>query len=206
MSSRDQILASVKRNQPPTCILPESPNFKQEPVVLAEKFKGVLESIGGKVHRVNGLEPAIATLQQQFGKDGRMLTVLEPFRAIAAFYDHKGDPHLLENVEVAIIKAHFAVAENGAVWVSDDLLPNRVLPFICQHLVAVIDVKQVVPTMHDAYNRIGASEYGFGTFIAGPSKTADIEQSLVLGAHGPKTMTVFLLDLMIPEAGGMAGF
>ena len=48
--------------------------------------------------------------------------------------------------------------------------------------------------MHEAYDLIGDKDYGFATFIAGPSKTADIEQSLVLGAHGPKTMTVFLLD------------
>ncbi|MNW08326.1 Lactate utilization protein C [compost metagenome] len=47
--------------------------------------------------------------------------------------------------------------------------------------------------MHEAYQKIADSVYGFGTFIAGPSKTADIEQSLVLGAHGPKNMTVFIL-------------
>ena len=67
------------------------------------------------------------------------------------------------------------------------------LPFICQHLVAVIDAQNIVATMQVAYDRIAGTQYGFGTFIAGPSKTADIEQSLVLGAHGPKTMTVFIL-------------
>jgi L-lactate dehydrogenase complex protein LldG len=99
----------------------------------------------------------------------------------------------LEDVDVAIIDAHFGVAENGSVWVTEDIIKERVLPFICQHLVAILDRKNIVPTMHDAYNVIGDKEYGFSTFIAGPSKTADIEQSLVLGAHGPKTMTVFLL-------------
>jgi L-lactate dehydrogenase complex protein LldG len=56
-----------------------------------------------------------------------------------------------------------------------------------------LNKKDIVPTMHEAYKRIGSSEYGFGSFIAGPSKTADIEQSLVLGAHGSKTMVVFLM-------------
>jgi len=58
----------------------------------------------------------------------------------------------------------------------------------------VVNKNNIVPTMHDAYNIIADKEYGFATFIAGPSKTADIEQSLVLGAHGPKTMTVFVLS------------
>lgn len=59
--------------------------------------------------------------------------------------------------------------------------------------------------MHAAYDRIAALEaaaaYGFSTFIAGPSKTADIEQSLVLGAHGPISLTVFLLDEHLSDAG-----
>jgi len=70
----------------------------------------------------------------------------------------------------------------------------RVLPFITQHLAVVLSRKNIVHNMQEAYERIGTVPYGFGVFIAGPSKTADIEQSLVLGAHGPKTMTVFLLN------------
>jgi L-lactate dehydrogenase complex protein LldG len=57
----------------------------------------------------------------------------------------------------------------------------------------VITPDAIVPTLHEAYEKISDNAYGFGVFIAGPSKTADIEQSLVLGAHGPKTMTVFIL-------------
>ena len=109
-------------------------------------------------------------------------------------------PHSLADVELAIITAHLGVAENGAVWVTEPLLgsiqnrPLRAIPFIAQHLAVVLSAEDLVPTMHDAYARIGADDYTFGVFIAGPSKTADIEQSLVLGAHGPKTMTVFLLN------------
>jgi len=70
---------------------------------------------------------------------------------------------------------------------------NRLLPFICQHLILIIEKKNIVATMHQAYQKIDIAREGFGVFIAGPSKTADIEQSLVIGAHGPRSLTVYLV-------------
>ena len=78
---------------------------------------------------------------------------------------------------------------------------ERALPFIAENLALVIHKKDIVPHMHAAYERIAEANYGFGTFIAGPSKTADIEQSLVLGAHGPRSMTVFLIDEGLSDDG-----
>ncbi|MDB5022907.1 MAG: lactate utilization protein [Mucilaginibacter sp.] len=69
---------------------------------------------------------------------------------------------------------------------------QRALPF-SQHLAVIIEADAIAASMHEAYKRINQANYGFGSFIAGPSKTADIEQSLVIGAHGPKSMTVFIL-------------
>ena len=103
------------------------------------------------------------------------------------------DPHTYEDIELAIIHGHFAVAENGAVWLSDEIMGQRIIPYICQHLAVVVRAESIVPTLHEAYDIIGEGTYGFGGFIGGPSKTADIEQALVLGAHGPLSMAVFLL-------------
>ena len=100
----------------------------------------------------------------------------------------------LEKVERAYIKGTVAVAENGAVWVYESQMKNRLLPFICQHLVLVVDRKDIVATMHDAYDKIKAGAEGFGVFIAGPSKTADIEQSLVIGAHGARSAKVYIIE------------
>jgi L-lactate dehydrogenase complex protein LldG len=111
-------------------------------------------------------------------------------------------PHALADVDVAIMPGEFAVAENGAVWVTDASVPLRAIYFLCQHLVLVVSESDIVDNMHAAYEllhtagRNGNSIFEaplFGAFIAGPSKTADIEQSLVIGAHGARSLTVYLL-------------
>ena len=193
MNSRDTILSLVKKNQPKHSPLPEVQNFIQPFTDTVEKYKSVLQSIGGNVFEVNSYREASAIIQAQFKNEIRLVTINDAFITIAELYQSEQDVHLLHDVDVAIINVHFAVAENSSVWITEDLVKERVLPFICQHLVVIVNRKDIVPTMHEAYDLIGDKDYGFATFIAGPSKTADIEQSLVLGAHGPKTMTVFLL-------------
>jgi L-lactate dehydrogenase complex protein LldG len=100
----------------------------------------------------------------------------------------------LQDIDYAILPGQFAVAENAAVWVTDEDVPHRAIYFIAQHVALVVPAAAIVHNMHEAYERIGAFRAGFGCFISGPSKTADIEQSLVIGAHGARSLTVFLVD------------
>ncbi len=195
MTSRDKILAAVLQNQPELVQLPDITFLKGDSENVQEKYITTLTTIGGKVFKAKSYDEIKTLIKQNLEPEKRVVSTLPQLSDIAEI--NKGeamDPHTLEDIELSVIKAHFGVAENGSVWVTEDIMGQRVLPFICQHLAVVIDAADVVPTMHEAYQRIArAPKYNFGTFIAGPSKTADIEQSLVLGAHGPRSMTVFLL-------------
>ncbi|GIW96933.1 MAG: hypothetical protein KatS3mg111_0266 [Pirellulaceae bacterium] len=102
-------------------------------------------------------------------------------------------PHALDDLDFVVYRGQFGVAENGAVWVSDQDLRHRVVFFITQFLVLVVSRDQIVHHMHEAYARLQLPRPGFGLFLAGPSKTADIEQSLVVGAHGCKQLQVFIV-------------
>ncbi|HEY5747057.1 MAG TPA: LUD domain-containing protein [Chryseolinea sp.] len=197
MSSREQILANIKKNQPPLTPLPEITNTTTSslPDDKVIKFTTVLQGIGGQVVPVDSWGAIATYVSKQFPPPARTINLVQELASNLPLAVLEKDPHQLESVTLALLKGHFAVAENGAVWITETRLGDRALPFICEHLALIVQADSIVPTMHDAYERIAAeSAYEFGTFIAGPSKTADIEQSLVLGAHGAKTLTLFLLS------------
>ena len=161
---------------------------------LAARFKEVLKGIGGEVIEALNEEEVKTALRNAPFSGGRIITTIESFADIAETGWRSDDPHALADVDLAIFRARFGVAENGAVWLTEADLGRRVAPFICQRLATLLYKSDILATMGEAYERIGAADYSFGTFIAGPSKTADIEQSLVLGAHGARGMTVFLIN------------
>jgi L-lactate dehydrogenase complex protein LldG len=97
------------------------------------------------------------------------------------------DPHSFADVAVAIIPGTIGVAENAAVAVEGKRVPHRALPFLCEHLILLLPVAAIVPDLHRALASLppDATRFHHLTWISGPSKTADIELALVLGAHGP---------------------
>ncbi|MGE5519313.1 MAG: LutC/YkgG family protein [Candidatus Dadabacteria bacterium] len=189
-SSKEKILAAVKNNQPSLAPLPGKFAAKQFET-SAKKFQESLESIGGKVYFASTNAEIKQQIENLFPSAGRFQSVI-PLSDVPLLEDLSIEHTSLQDVAVAIIPAQFGVAENGSIWVTDEELKIRILPFICENLVAILNESDIVGNMADAYDRIGSADYGFGAFIAGPSKTADIEQSLVLGAHGPKSMTVII--------------
>ena len=96
--------------------------------------------------------------------------------------DLQGD----SKIDLAIIQGEYGIAENGAVWISSNTIA-RIAYFISEYLVILLDKNKLFNNMHEAYDVIDFRDKEYGVFISGPSKTADIEQSLVIGAHGPKS-------------------
>jgi len=100
----------------------------------------------------------------------------------------------LNGTDVGVVEGTVGVAENACVWVPQTMCEKAVC-FISEYLVIVLKRSCIVNNMHEAYERINFDErYNFGTFISGPSKTADIEQALVFGAQAAKGVTVVVID------------
>ncbi|MDO1445657.1 LUD domain-containing protein [Rhodocytophaga aerolata] len=194
MSSREKILAAVLENQPSKSPLPDMSAFKGATEGIVEKYMETFISIGGSVFKGASADDIKQLIQENFDTSKRIITTLPELADPIELLSPTVDPHTFQDVELAVIKAHLAVAENGAVWLTEQVMGQRIIPYICQHLAVVVEVKDIVPTLHEAYGLIGEGQYGFGAFIGGPSKTADIEQALVLGAHGPISMTVFIMQ------------
>ncbi|WP_316821252.1 lactate utilization protein C [Pedobacter gandavensis] len=194
MSSRAEILARVKENQPALTSLPANLTALVQYPDPVDMFGKVLDGIGGTMYVVKDVEEIGLQIKTRFAHLPRVISTIPELKNLTEKDWEDLAPHSYEDVDVAIIKAHFGVAENAALWVTESLMGQRVIPFICQQLVVVVHQKDILSNMQEAYQQIADSSYGFGAFIAGPSKTADIEQSLVLGAHGPKNMTVFVIE------------
>jgi L-lactate dehydrogenase complex protein LldG len=193
MTDREQIINAIAATQPAFSPLPATHFSAEDEEGLASQFADTHTAIGGVVFIVDNLADIHQHIKDNALADHRVISRIGDVAEYSEDIGTTLSPHSLQDVEIAVLKAHFGVAENGAVWLTEELMGNRVLPFICQHLMIALPIKDIVANMHKAYERIGSNSYGFGAFIAGPSKTADIEQSLVMGAHGPKTMTIFLI-------------
>lgn len=105
--------------------------------------------------------------------------------------DTVADAQALNGTDVGVVSGQIGVAENGCVWIPQSMKQKAVC-FICEYLVIVLPKSGIVNNMHEAYARIEMPATGLGTFISGPSKTADIEQALVMGAQAARGVTVVI--------------
>ncbi|AWW31116.1 lactate utilization protein B/C [Echinicola strongylocentroti] len=191
MSSKEAILGAIKKNKPAATPLPDLLKFPDE-TNLIERYEKGLTGNGGKLQVVDSLEELEAFVRENYASDQLIASLVDEVNGNVDV-SKISDPHDLEHVELAILKGELGVSENGAIWMPEKNVVHRVLPFIAQHLIIVIREETLLTNMHDAYEKVNVADGGYGVFIAGPSKTADIEQSLVIGAHGPRSLTVFLL-------------
>ncbi len=161
---------------------------------LSAKLADAVTAVAGTLVRVPDaatLGERVAALAQQLGA-ARVASAVPGVPGNVAL-DTLTDPHELEGIGLAVLAGAFAVAENGAVWLPTAGLRHRGVFVVAEHLALTVPASEIVNDMHEAYRRVSFPGAGFGVFIAGPSKTADIEQALVIGAHGARSCTVFLV-------------
>jgi len=194
MTARTDILNRVRKQANTESPLPELDVPGIEFDDPERKFAEVLQSVGGAtLHLADGVDLAaeIRKLEWFAGQPQVLSAIPEvPLGNVGA--ESLDSPHALASIDVAIVAGRMAVAENGAVWVSGLDVRHRALCFLAQRLILVVPRATLVDNMHQAYARLQFAEPGYGVFISGPSKTADIEQSLVIGAHGPRSHVVVL--------------
>lgn len=192
MSSQNEILDNVKRHIREKYDMPEfdiqGVRFEDK----TEKFIQINKAVGGDAMLVkDGTD--INELIKSLYPEAKVIASNLPEISIATLDpDDVDDPHKLNGTDLAVIRGELGVAENACVWVPQNV-KEKVLYFISEYLVILLDKNKLVNNMHEAYENIKFNDYGFGVFISGPSKTADIEQALVVGAHGAKGVMVLLV-------------
>ncbi len=191
MSAKNNILDKIKSNLPDPHPVPNIPEFEYQHD-LKMQFREILEGIGAKLFECNSLEDIPPHIQdQEF--TGNIVSSIPLLKTYINDIRDTISESELSQIELAIIPGKVAVAENGAIWIHEEDMIHRALPYITQHLGIVIYEAQLVSNMHEAYHTVSNQYGGYGVFISGPSKTADIEQSLVIGAHGARSLQVFMI-------------
>ena len=189
MSTRDNILNRLR-----TVEVAEvgKPQLDVDAIRFEDKvahFAEMVKAVGGEVAELQGsLLETLKTLGAE-----QIVSTIEELQDDCLNPDSVADVHELGGNYTAVASSRVAVAENGAVWVPVEGR-RRAHLFACQHLVLVVSKADVVDTMHDAMKLVSLDDIAYGAFISGPSKTADIEQALVMGAHGAMRATVILTE------------
>lgn len=199
MSARERILARVRavsRHDVPAPAPFVSGPGRGDFAAFAER----LQAAGGEPRgpfAASELGSRVAELCRPWSGGGRVLASDAALEWIGAGpwqpVPRESDPHLLADVSVAILCGSLGVAENGAVGLDGREARPRALPILCERLILLLDTSRIVRDMNAALAGLpdGALAHHHFTFVAGPSKTADIEGMLVLGAHGPRALAVF---------------
>jgi len=193
MSSKEDILKKYRANVRERFDMPDLSDIKAitypDPLL---QFMNMTKSVGGNAIEV---EPGrdVNELIRELYPDAKEIASNLPEITIATRNpDEVGRARDLNGTDVGVVRGKFGVAENACVWIPQTMKEKAVC-FISENLVILLAKSQIVNNMHEAYRRIEFNDYGYGTFISGPSKTADIAQVLVMGAQAARSATVLLL-------------
>ena len=169
------------------------------------QFMNMTKSVGGNAIEVEKGRDINDLIRELYPDAKEIASNLPEITIATRNPDEVGRARDLNGTDVGVVRGSFGVAENACVWIPQQMKEKAVC-FISENLVILLDKKQIVNNMHEAYARLSGqansqesmaksfNDYGYGSFISGPSKTADIAQVLVMGAQAARSATVLLLD------------
>lgn len=194
MSSKEYILKKYRSNIREQFDMPDLSDIQAVtyPNPLLQ-FINMTKSVGGNAIEVEEWCDINKLIRELFPDAVEIASNLPEITIATRNPDIVDDASDLNGTDVGIIRGEFGVAENGCVWIPQQMKEKAVC-FISENLVILLPKSQIVNNMHEAYRRIKFNDYGYGTFISGPSKTADIAQVLVMGAQAARSATVLLID------------
>jgi len=192
MSTRDKILENIRHNTSGRYTELEEVKYTYDNDDLLQKFQASLKIVSADYRLCSTFDEAKSIINSVFSESNRCVNTVEEIDIQSLDISVFGSSKNLHPLDLAIISGEFGVAENGAIWVNIGALPDRTIPFLCENLVVVLDSQKLISNMHEAYQKTDSLDYSYGVFITGPSKTADIEQTLVVGAQGPRKMMVLI--------------
>ena len=194
MSSKEDILKKYRSNIREQFDMPDLNDIQAvtypDPLL---QFINMTKSVGGNAIEVEEWCDINKLIRELFPDAVEIASNLPGITIATRNPDIVDDANDLNGTDVGIIRGEFGVAENGCVWIPQQMKEKAVC-FISENLVILLPKSQIVNNMHEAYRRIKFNDYGYGTFISGPSKTADIAQVLVMGAQAARSATVLLID------------
>jgi L-lactate dehydrogenase complex protein LldG len=192
MSSKEEILSRYKANIKEQYDMPRLDDIQA--VTYADplaQFISMSRAVGGHVIEVAEEDDLNLLIRERYPDAKEIASNLPEITIATRNPDSVENAQTLNGTDVGIVRGMFGVAENGCVWVVQQM-KERAVCFISEHLVIVLKKSEVVNNMHEAYRRITFTDDGYGTFISGPSKTADIAQVLVMGAQAARSVTILL--------------
>ena len=205
MSSKEDILKKYRANIREQFDMPDLSDIQAitypDPLM---QFMNMTKSVGGNAIEVDKGRDINEIIRELYPDAREIASNLSEITIATRNPDKVGRARDLNGTDVGVIRGVFGVAENGCVWIPQTMKEKAVM-FISENLVILLNKSEIVNNMHEAYRRLSAeadsqgpmgksfSDYGYGTFISGPSKTADIAQVLVMGAQAARSATVLLL-------------
>jgi len=193
MSSKEDILKKYRANIREQYDMPDLSDIRAitypDPLL---QFMNMTKSVGGNAIEVEEGRDVNELIRELYPDAKEIASNLPEITIATRNPDEVGRARDLNGTDVGIIRGSFGVAENACVWIPQQMKEKAVC-FISEHLVILLKKSEIVNNMHEAYRRIQFNDYGYGTFISGPSKTADIAQVLVMGAQAARSATVLLI-------------